>query len=114
MLPIQFIKHKEEGRTGSRLLDLTYNVCHASLVAKEGSEVAGLLRVIPREGFHCRKRELAHQTHIIMPIVNRTAQKQQVNKYIRERTIHPFGTTDKYLNFTTAYFHIQCLQQTMT
>ena len=114
MLPIQFIKHKEEGRTGSRLLDLTYNVSHASLVAKEGSEVAGLLRVIPREGFHCRKRELAHQTHIIMPIVNRTAQKQQVNKYIRERTIHPFGTTDKYLNFTTAYFHIQCLQQTMT
>jgi len=58
MLPIQFIKHKEEGRTGSRLLDLTYNVSHASLVAKEGSEVAWLLGVIPGEGFHCNRRDI--------------------------------------------------------
>jgi len=42
--------------TGARLLDLTHNVCHSSLVANEGSEVAGLLWVIPREGLHCRKK----------------------------------------------------------
>jgi hypothetical protein len=61
-------------------------MCHASLVAKEGSKVAGLLRVIPREGLHCKgkKKELAHQTHIIMP-TNQTSRKQQVNKYIREK-----------------------------
>jgi len=57
MLPIQFVKHKE-GRTGSRLLDLTYNVSHASLVAKEGSEVAWLLGVIPGEGLHCNRRDI--------------------------------------------------------
>jgi hypothetical protein len=43
--------------TGARLLDLTHNVCHSSLVANEGSEVAGLLWVIPREGLHCRKKK---------------------------------------------------------
>jgi len=63
MLPIQFIKHKE-GRTGSRLLDLTYNVSHASLVAKEGSEVAGLLRVILGKDFTA-ENENWHIRHIL-------------------------------------------------
>lgn len=49
------IEQRVSKHTGTRLLDLTHNVSHPSLVAKEGSEVAFLGLVISGEGLHCNE-----------------------------------------------------------